>query len=258
MFIAIFFKYHSEQVYELLKVNECLGGLITMARRRKPLAKKGRDDDVRVISGFILGSILTVIMLVVVIIAPPATIGPSEGELAPDFSADAYNGVNWQNFKLSDTFDYEWEEGEKGEWIVVQFIDTDCPYCWTEGETMSNLYSEWSTTVEFITITVELSITNHDSNRAEVEAFRDKTSYGTEENDGDGCNSGRNDCLNRPGTPHNWNYIEGSSGIMRDWEITGTPFLAILQPNGYVAWNQYENSGENIEEAMERLVGGSQ
>ena len=45
MFIAIFFKYHSEQVYELLKVNEYLGGLITMARRRKPLAKKGRDDD---------------------------------------------------------------------------------------------------------------------------------------------------------------------------------------------------------------------
>ena len=72
-----------------------------MARRRKPLAQKGRDDDVRIIAGFVLGSILTVIMLLVVIIAPPVTIGPSEGELAPDFSADAYNGVNWQNFKLS-------------------------------------------------------------------------------------------------------------------------------------------------------------
>ena len=53
--------------------------------------------------------------------------------------------------------------------------------------------------VEFITITVELSITNHDSDRAEVQAFRDKTSYGTEESDGDGCNSGRNNCINRPG-----------------------------------------------------------
>ena len=31
---------------------------------------------------------------------------------------------------------------------------------------------------------------------------------------------------------------------MKDWEVTGTPFLAILQPDGYVAWNQYENNGE--------------
>ena len=53
-----------------------------MARRRKPLVQKGRDDDVRLIAGFTLGTILTVIMLLIVIIAPPATIGPSEGELA--------------------------------------------------------------------------------------------------------------------------------------------------------------------------------
>jgi hypothetical protein len=46
---------------------------------------------------------------------------------------------------------------------------------------------------------------------------------------------------------------------MKDWEVTGTPFLAILMPDGYVAWNQYENLGEeDIESAMERLVGGSQ
>ena len=118
-----------------------------MARRRRALTQKGRDDDVRIIAGFALGSILTVIMLLVVIIAPPATIGPSEGELAPDFIADAYNGANWEKFKLSDSFDYEWEEGNDGEWILVQFIDTDCPYCWSEGETMSNLYSEWSNSV---------------------------------------------------------------------------------------------------------------
>ena len=123
---------------------------------------------------------------------------------------------------------------------------------------MCKLYSEWSNCVEFITVTVELSITNQNSDRAEVEAFRDKTSYGTEDNDGDGCNSGRNDCINRPGTVHNWNYIEGSSSIMKSWEVTGTPFLALLKPDGYVAWNQYENPGENIEEAMQRIVGGAQ
>ena len=67
------------------------------------MVQKGRDDDVRIIAGFTLGSILTVLMLLIVMIAPPATIGPSEGELAPDFSADAYNGVNWQRFQ---TFRY--------------------------------------------------------------------------------------------------------------------------------------------------------
>ena len=57
-----------------------------MTRRRKSLTPKGRDDDVRMIAGFAIGSILTVIMILVVIIAPPATIGPSEGELAPDLA----------------------------------------------------------------------------------------------------------------------------------------------------------------------------
>ncbi|MDC0852461.1 hypothetical protein OAQ40_05355 [Euryarchaeota archaeon] len=229
-----------------------------MARRRKSLAPKGRDDDVRIIAGFALGSILTAIMILVVVIAPPATIGPSEGELAPDFSTDAYSGANWENFRLSDSFDYEWNADEQGEWILIQFIDTDCPYCWTEGETMSSLHLQWSNDVEFITVAVELSISGHDSDRAEIEAFRDKTNYGTDDSDGNGCNSGRDNCINRPGTEHNWVYVEATSGIMSDWEITGTPFLAILQPDGYVAWNQYENMGESIEDAMERLVGGSQ
>lgn len=229
-----------------------------MARRRKALAPKGRDDDVRWVAGFALGSILTVIMILVVIIAPPATIGPSEGELAPDFSADSYSGANWINFKLSDTFDYEWNEGEQGEWILIQFIDTDCPYCWSEGETMSNLHAQWSNDVEFITIAVELSINGHDSNQQEIEAFRDKTNYGTDDNDGNGCNSGRDNCANRPGSSHNWNYVEATSAMMKDWEVTGTPFLAILQPDGYVAWNQYENTGESIEDAMQRIVGGTQ
>jgi hypothetical protein len=248
----------TERVYELLKVNECLGLIDNMARRRKALAPKGRDDDVRYLAAFALGSILTVMMILIVVIAPPATIGPSEGELAPDFSTEAYSGGNWENYRLSDTFDYDWNEGEQGEWILIQFIDTDCPYCWTEGKTMSDLYAQWSNDVEFITVAVELSsLSGHDSDREEIEAFRDKTNYGTDESDGDGCNSGRDNCINRPGTEHNWDYVEATSGIMSDWEISGTPFLAILQPDGYVAWNQYENKGENIEEAMQRIVGVS-
>ena len=158
-----------------------------MARRRRALTQKGRDDDVRIIAGFALGSILTVIMLLVVIIALQQQLAlVKESWLRISLLTHIMEQTG-RNFKLSDSFDYEWEEGNDGEWILVQFIDTDCPYCWSEGETMSNLYSEWSNSVEFITVTVELSITNHNSDRAEVEAFRDKTGYGTEDNDGDGC-----------------------------------------------------------------------
>ena len=54
-------------------------------------------------------------------------------------------------------------------------MDTDCPYCWVDGDEMSQLHSQWSDRVNFVTIAAELSIPDHDSTRGEIEAFRDKT-----------------------------------------------------------------------------------
>ena len=81
----------------------------------------------------------------------------------------------------------------------------------------------------FITIAVELQISGHESTREEIEAFRDKTQFGDNQNNGDGCYSGRKNCAERPGAPHSWMYVDDlSSSIAGEWELPGTPFNVIL------------------------------
>ncbi|GIS49498.1 MAG: hypothetical protein Ct9H90mP23_1700 [Methanobacteriota archaeon] len=56
--------------------------------------------------------------------------------------------------------------------------------------------------------------------REEIEAFRDKSQFGDNENNGDGCYSGRKNCAERPGAPHSWMYVDDlSSSIASDWEL---------------------------------------
>ena len=120
---------------------------------------------------------------------------------------------------------------------------------------MSQLHSQWSDRVNFVTIAAELSIPDHDSTREEIEAFRDKTSYF-------GCNSDRDDCIDRPGTPNNWPYVDDRSmSIMSQWGLSGTPVSFILEPDGTVAWNKNKHQGqggdgEELSAALQRLVGG--
>ena len=107
-------------------------------------APKGRDDDVRLMAALVTFGVASMILMAVMLLAPVVKVGPSEGELAPDFSAQAYSGGEWEDFRLSDLFNKSWAPGGDGDWIVVQYIDTDCPYCWSEGEMMSQLHSQWN------------------------------------------------------------------------------------------------------------------
>ena len=203
-------------------------------------APKGKDEDVRLMAALITFGVTSIVFFSVIFLAPPVKVGPSEGELAPDFTAQAYNGVSWNDFRLSELFNKSWEEGGDGNWILIQYIDTDCPYCWTEGGEMSELHSQWGQDVTFVTVVLEL---------------RDKTSH-------DGCKGGSVNCADRPGSPHSWLYVDDLAGRTDgDWEIPGTPFSALLQPDGIVAWNhnQPENhpTGEEMGGALQRLVGGS-
>lgn len=230
-----------------------------MARRRATTIQKGKDEDVRLMAALAAVGVISIVLFSVFIISPPATIGPNEGELAPDFVASAYNGGGWDEFRLTDQFDREWTAGEDGKFILIQFMDSDCPHCWREAETMSELHSQWGGKVTFISIAVELSIQGHSSDRDEIKAFRDKTNYGTDSNDGNGCNSGGSNCVERPGTAHAWNYVDDyNSNIIRDYGVTGTPFMVLLQPDGYVAWNQGQSGGlMNIEQALQIYVEGN-
>ena len=137
-----------------------------MARRRRKIEPMGKDEDVRMMAGLITAGVVSIILLASVLIAPPANVGPEEGSLAPDFVASAYNGGNWEEVRLSQLYD--------GRYVVITFLDTDCPHCWTEAEYLSQIYDETSGEVMFVTIAVELQISGHESTREEIEAFRDK------------------------------------------------------------------------------------
>ena len=241
----------SERFAERLKVDEFVHESITMARRRRQLAPKGKDEDVRMTAGLITAGVVSIVIVASMFIAPPANVGPEEGSLAPDFVASSYNGGSWEEVRLSQLYD--------GRLVLITFLDTDCPHCWTEAEYLSEIFDGISGEVMFITIAVELSITGHESTREEIEAFRDKTQFGDNQNNGDGCYSGRKNCAERPGAPHSWMYVDDlSSSIASEWELPGTPFNVILDGEGTVVWNQAQSenhpAGEDMGEALLRLL----
>ncbi|MDP6318095.1 MAG: TlpA disulfide reductase family protein [Candidatus Thalassarchaeaceae archaeon] len=215
-----------------------------MSRRRRMSEPKGKDDDVRLIAALATMGIVTIVGLAAILVSPPVKVGPLEGEIAPDFIESAYSGSGWDSFRLTESYD--------DRKVLITFLDTDCPHCWEEGETLTNLHSIYKDDVQFITIAVELSITGHESSREEIEAFRDKTNH-------NGCYSGNQNCVDRPGNAHTWTYIDDiDTSIAKNWEVPGTPFNIILDSNGEVIWNQAQSENhpnEDVEQALARLVG---
>lgn len=243
----------AELLAERLKVNEEAEGPIDMARRRRRIEPQGKDEDVRLMAGLITAGVISIVLVASMFIAPPANVGPEEGSLAPDFIASAYTGGAWEEVRLSEIYD--------GRLVYINFLDTDCPYCWEEGVELSNMHEAFREDVIFINVMVSLEITGHDSSREEVEAFRDKTPFGDNENNGDGCYSGRKNCAERPGEAHSWMYVDDlTNSIAGDWELPGTPFSVILDGEGTVVWNQAQSDnhppGEEVGNALARLLGG--
>ena len=123
---------------------------------------------------------------------------------------------------------------------------------------MSDRHNQYSEKADFLSVVVELSISGHESSKEEITAFKDKTNFGTDLNDGDGCNSGRNNCASRNGEVHNWQYVDDLNGdSMQSWDVGGTPFHLILKPNGEVAWNQAQHTddGQSIDNALSMFLG---
>lgn len=211
----------------------------------------GFADDARVTSFFAISAILTVILVCVWVLAPPADIGVAEGQLAPNIISEAYAGGTWSEFELYDHIDMTWSEGEEGDWIFLLFIDTDCPHCYDAGDEHSNYYNQHGSNVKFFTIATELQITGHSSSQQEVVDFRDKKPNS-------GCKSDRADCKDRPGNPHDWPYVDDlNRNVADDYELPGTPFYILLSPDGIVAWNSAQNDGEDPGAAIQRVMGAS-
>jgi hypothetical protein len=209
--------------------------------------------DARIGAFFALSAILTVVMATAFYLAPPANIGVEEGQLAPNIITDGYISGAWEDFELYDNIDRDWEEGQNGQFILLQFMDTDCPHCWNEGDEMSSLYSQYGAESEFnvLFITVSVDILPSSHSKAEIAAFKDKT-------DLMGCNHDDNNCQDRPGDAHPWMYLDGmKSGSKDDYQLPGVPFELLLSPDGVVVWNasQGQDRGQSIENALyENLV----
>ncbi|MEK9731111.1 MAG: redoxin domain-containing protein [Candidatus Poseidoniales archaeon] len=204
-------------------------------------------------------SLFTLVLLVIAFTSNPVSTGVGVGERVPPLAGKAYNGGGWVDYDIYDHIDLDWEEGNSsGTWFVLEFMDTDCPYCWDDAAPkMSDLQNavnsdQWGRApVQIIAVAVELQIDGHDSTRAEIQAFRDK-------NDGDGsfkCNSGRSACSTRDGGPHSFPYIDDlDRTLLKDWNIPGTPTYFIIQPNGIVAWSSTEANNYEILDAVAGLI----
>ena len=191
-------------------------------------------------------------LMVVAITSNPIAKGMDVGDRAPELVSEAYDGAGWATFDLKSYFNDSWVEGQRGSWVVIEFLDTDCPYCIRDAPKMGDWDAffdednpDWGNEdVQFVAVAVELKITGHDSSREEIQAFRDKTP---------GYSCANQQCDSRDGTPHDFPYVDDlKRKAADDWKLPGTPYYVVIQPDGIVAWNTdvkrpgLDNAGEAL------------
>ena len=203
---------------------------------------KMRDDEHAGAVGSAAISVASIFFIAIIIIAltaNPVSIGTNVGQRAPDVEGKAFNGSSWQSFDFDSYFDLEWEKGNmSGQWVAIEFMDTDCPYCqqtapdygqWANQFNKNNPNSDWTGPhVNFLASATELSIQGHDTSRAEIEEFRAEYN-------------------------HNFPYIDDiDQDNMKEWGIPGTPTYFLIQPDGIIAW--VSDSNEDLGQAIQRIT----
>ena len=215
------------------------------------------EADVRTTALIRVMALFFVGIMIIAATTSPISTGTKEGERAPSLEGKFYNGSGWTDFNLESYWDSEWEEGDmNGQWVVVEFMDTDCPYCVASAEDMgvnANDFGgsnpQWDgAIVNFIASVAELNIDGHDSSRAEMVAFRNKIA-----DSGETC--AKSDCGSRPGAAHNFPYIDDLDlENMKKWKVSGTPSYYLIQPDGIIAWSSAEHRDEELRDAIIVLV----
>jgi len=185
------------------------------------------------------------------------TYGPQEGMHIQNFGAliHYYNDANWTEFELYSLLDSTWNSSSNdslSKWITIVFVSTDCPHCWNKGTELTELYNKHGNNSEFLVLAVNFSgNSNFQATPEEVVAFQEKGDYV-------GCYRAEKNCNERPGDPHLFPYIDDrNQSVMNAWGVTGTPAYFVIQPNGIVAWNSYEQNGiedDTISTALDRML----
>ncbi len=202
--------------------------------------KLTRDDNAGAVGSAALSvaSLFFIAIMIIAFTANPIAIGTDVGERAPDVEGKAYNGTSWVEFDFESYFDTSWEEGNmSGQWVAIEFMDTDCPYC----QQTADDYGQWANTysannpnwngphVNFLASATELDIPGHETSRAEIQDFR--AEYG-----------------------HNFPYIDDiDQDNMKEWGIPGTPTYFLIQPDGIIAWVS-DDSNEDLAQAIVRIT----
>ncbi len=202
--------------------------------------KLTKDDNAGAVGSAALSvaSLFFIAIMIIAFTANPIAIGTDVGERAPDVEGKAYNGTSWVDFDFESYFDNSWNEGNtSGQWVAIEFMDTDCPYC----QQTADEYGQWANTysannpnwngphVNFLASATELDIPGHETSRAEIQDFR--AEYG-----------------------HNFPYIDDiDQDNMKEWGIPGTPTYFLIQPDGIIAWVS-DDSNEDLAQAIVRLT----
>ncbi len=219
------------------------------------------NGDARMDTALTAIAIFLAAMMVISFTSNPVTTGTKEGDRAPNIVGKAYNGSGWQDFDLQTYYDYDWSidnnDTKDSQWVMIEFMDTDCPYCFNTAEEYqeaSNYFTtenpQWNGPhVSFIASATELTgLQGHDTSREEIMAFRDLTA-------GEMCNSGNQDCSTRDGQAFTIPFIDDLDKThMENWKIGGTPTYFLIQPDGMIAWASPEHQEEKFYEAINRLV----
>lgn len=220
--------------------------------------KTDTEADVRTDTGIKVMALFFVAIIFLAVTTDPIKTGTKEGDRAPPLEGLAYNGSGWYEFDMSDYLTANWTAGDDGQWLLVEFMDTDCPFCVRSAGEMgqdANYFmklgqqneNSWrGPVVNFIASATELDISGHDSSQEEIEAFRDK--------DGEEVCAGSS-CATRDGQAHNFVYIDDlDQDNMQEWKVPGTPAYFLIQPDGIVAWVSSENPNEKVRDAIFRLT----
>jgi|GEM_PF-1335977 len=173
--------------------------------------------------------------------------GTWEGELLPNVQAAARPSQGeWMVWRLWDHLDAEWDNTSSAEddWVLIQFAATDCGHCWNSAELMSELHTQYHEDVTFFTFIINFSWS--DSSPQEIAAFQDEADFF-------GCNNDNNNCMERPGEPHNWTYVDDRQLYwFSAFHMQGTPSYAIIAPNGIVQWHSVQ-SENSVSDALAEL-----
>jgi hypothetical protein len=217
--------------------------------------KTNTEADVRTDTGIKVMALFFVAIIFLALTTDPIKTGTKEGDRAPALEGMAFNGTSWYAFDMDDYLTANWTAGDAdGQWMLVEFMDTDCPFCVRSAGEMGQdadyfmkLVEGWQgPVVNFIASATELDIPGHDSSRDEIQAFRDKN--------GEEVCAGSS-CASRDGASHNFVYIDDlDQDNMKEWKVPGTPAYFLIQPDGIVAWASAENPDEKVRDAIFRLT----